>query len=124
MITLPSHTSHALQPLDVSCFKHFKITFNIYISMVNNDYKDPHKIILANWVDKTLDATLSKKNIKNGFKVTRIWPFNPKAMDGRTKPSELYTIENNIIASNENNVKNFDEGLNDTQGWGGHGTIV
>jgi len=27
MITLPSHTSHALQPLDVSCFKPFKITF-------------------------------------------------------------------------------------------------
>jgi hypothetical protein len=27
MITLPFHTSHALQPLDVSCFKPFKITF-------------------------------------------------------------------------------------------------
>jgi hypothetical protein len=26
MITLPSHTSHALQPLDVSCFKPFKTT--------------------------------------------------------------------------------------------------
>jgi hypothetical protein len=27
MITLPSHTSHALQPLDVYCFKPFKTTF-------------------------------------------------------------------------------------------------
>jgi hypothetical protein len=27
MITLPLHTSHALQPLDVSCFKPFKIAF-------------------------------------------------------------------------------------------------
>jgi hypothetical protein len=27
MITLPSHTSHALQPLDVSCFNPFKTTF-------------------------------------------------------------------------------------------------
>ncbi len=27
MITLPSHTSHALQPIDVSCFKPFKTTF-------------------------------------------------------------------------------------------------
>jgi hypothetical protein len=27
MITLPSHTSHALQPLDVVCFKPFKTTF-------------------------------------------------------------------------------------------------
>jgi len=34
-------------------------------------------------------------------------------MDGRTKPSELYTIEDSIIASNEDNVENFDEDLND-----------
>jgi hypothetical protein len=27
MITLPSHTSHVLQPLYVSCFKPFKVTF-------------------------------------------------------------------------------------------------
>jgi len=27
MITLPLHTSHALQPLDVACFKPFKIAF-------------------------------------------------------------------------------------------------
>jgi hypothetical protein len=27
MITLPFHTSHVLQPLDVSCFKPFKTTF-------------------------------------------------------------------------------------------------
>jgi hypothetical protein len=27
MITLPSHTSHVQQPLNVSCFKPFKITF-------------------------------------------------------------------------------------------------
>jgi hypothetical protein len=27
MITLPSHTSHALQPLDVSCFEPFNTTF-------------------------------------------------------------------------------------------------
>jgi len=27
MVTLPSHTSHVLQPLDVSSFKPFKIAF-------------------------------------------------------------------------------------------------
>jgi len=26
IVTLPSHTYHALQPLDVSCFKPFKTT--------------------------------------------------------------------------------------------------
>lgn len=29
-ITLPSHTSHTLQPLDVACFKPFKTTFKTY----------------------------------------------------------------------------------------------
>jgi hypothetical protein len=83
MITLPSHTSHVLQPLDVSCFKHFKTTClkKRYNSMFNNNYKEPYNITFANWVDKTLDAILSKKNIKNGFKVIGIWPFNPKPSD-------------------------------------------
>jgi hypothetical protein len=27
MFTLPSHTSHALQPLNLTCFKPFKIAF-------------------------------------------------------------------------------------------------
>jgi hypothetical protein len=27
MVTLPTHTSHALQPFDASCFKHLKTTF-------------------------------------------------------------------------------------------------
>ena len=30
MLSLPSHTSHALQPLDVACFKSFKSAFKAY----------------------------------------------------------------------------------------------
>jgi hypothetical protein len=30
-----------------------------------------------------------QKIIKNGFKVTRIWPLNPKAMDHKTRLSEF-----------------------------------
>jgi hypothetical protein len=29
LLTLPSHTSHAMQPLDVSCFKPFKQAFRL-----------------------------------------------------------------------------------------------
>jgi hypothetical protein len=32
-----------------------------------------------------------KKNIKARFKATSIWPFNPKAMDNKTWPLEIYT---------------------------------
>jgi hypothetical protein len=40
MIILPSHTFNAIQPLDVACFKPFKITFKNErnISMVRRNY--------------------------------------------------------------------------------------
>jgi hypothetical protein len=50
MITLPSHTSHVLQPLDVNYFKPFKITFRKEKdnNVVNNNYKEPYKIVFVN----------------------------------------------------------------------------
>jgi len=84
-------------------------------SMVKNNYNAPNKTILTTWVNKALDVALSKRNIKNWFKVTRIWPFNPKAMDGRTKPSEFYVVDYNN-GSNEDNEENSNEIINDTKG--------
>ncbi len=72
--------------------------------MVRNYYNEPNKVTFVGWVDKALDLALSKKNIQNGFQITRIWPLNLKAMDARTKPSELYTIDHNNGTSNEDNV--------------------
>ncbi len=53
MITLPSRTSHALQPLDMSCFKPFKITFKKVrdVIMFRNNHMEPDKISLVGWVD-------------------------------------------------------------------------
>ncbi len=53
MITLPSHTSHALQPLDVSCFKPFKTTFRKVrdATMFKSNHIELNKIIIAGWVD-------------------------------------------------------------------------
>jgi hypothetical protein len=64
MITLPSHTFHAFQPLDVACFKPFKITFKKEknIVVVNRSHIEPYKITLARWVDKALDLALTKEN--------------------------------------------------------------
>jgi hypothetical protein len=57
MVTLPTHTSHALQPLDVSNFKPFKTTFRKKRdnAMVNNNHCELDKCTLANWVEKSLD---------------------------------------------------------------------
>ncbi len=56
MISLPSHTSYALQPLNVSCFKPFKIVFRKKDGVViNNNYAKLGKIVLFEWIDKALD---------------------------------------------------------------------
>ncbi len=74
MITLPSHTFHALQPLGVAWFKPFRIAFRKErdILMVRRNYIEPIKIALARWVDKALDLRLTRQNIMLGFKGTRI----------------------------------------------------
>ncbi len=56
MMTLPSHTSHALQPLDVSCFKPFKTVFRKVrdVAMFKSNHMEPNKIILIGWVDQAL----------------------------------------------------------------------
>ncbi len=60
MITLPSHTSHALQPFNVSFnFKAFKTQFKKEIDSV----VVIEKIMLIGQVDKTLDQTLLEKII-------------------------------------------------------------
>jgi hypothetical protein len=54
---LPSHTSHALQPLYLACFKPFKTAFikERYTTIINRNYIEPDKIVLVGWMDKTLD---------------------------------------------------------------------
>ncbi len=59
--------SHALQPLDVSCFKPFKIAFRKKRDsvMVKTNNCELNKCTLARQVDKALKQTLINKNIIN-----------------------------------------------------------
>lgn len=94
---------HVLQPLDVSCFKSFKTTCKIKrdnAMVINNHYELKQSTFVSSVV-KVLDLILSKINIKNGFNVTWIWPFSPKAMDEETKQKEAYTITIYIHILNE-----------------------
>jgi hypothetical protein len=56
MIILPLCKFHARQPLDVTCFKPFKIAFRKErdTTMVKRNYKIKIKMTLVGWVDKTL----------------------------------------------------------------------
>jgi hypothetical protein len=54
MDTLPSHTSHALQPLDITYFKPFKTTFKKERdrAIINRNYIKLNKIVLVGWWTK------------------------------------------------------------------------
>ncbi len=45
-------------------------------------------------------------------------------MDGRTKPNEFYIINCNNGTFDEDNVKNFDEVMNDIEGWDENGVAT
>lgn len=53
---------------------------------------EPYKIILAKWVDKPLQQSLKKQNIKFGFKVCKIWPLNFATMARKFGPNEVFTL--------------------------------
>ena len=61
MVTLPSHTSHTLQPLDCSVFKPFKGYFRRYHDYwyKHNVAATPSKQTLAQWVSLALRLALS-----------------------------------------------------------------
>ena len=92
MLSLPSHTSHALQPLDVICFKPFKTTFRAYRDkyMMDNHGGKVEKETLAHLVDLALTKALSKSNIMAGFRTTGIWPLNLERMQTKMGPSKPF----------------------------------
>jgi hypothetical protein len=82
LLTLPSHTSHALQPLDISVFKLFKQHFREYRDfwIFHNLNQPARKQTLAQWVALSLKKVLSVTNIRNGFSSTGIFPFNRQVL--------------------------------------------
>jgi hypothetical protein len=92
MITLPFRTSHTVI-IKLSCCKLLKTTFKRERdgAMVKINYMELNKITLVIWVNKAFNQSLTKHSIKFGFKVCKIWPLNPKAMEVKTNPSNIYT---------------------------------
>jgi hypothetical protein len=64
--------------------------------MVINNYSKLNKITLVGWdVNKPLDQTLPKHNIKYGFKVTKIWLLNLRVMNNNLFLNEMHiTLDN------------------------------
>jgi hypothetical protein len=92
LLILPSHTSHALQPLDLSVFKPFKNAFRLYRDMWVIKYKGmrTRKETLAEWISKSLHVALTPQNIASGFRAIGISPFDRTKLDGKMTPSAAF----------------------------------
>jgi hypothetical protein len=119
IISLPSYTSHALQPLDVSCFKPFKTAFRQTRdswTLVNKG-KRVEKQDLCEWTAKALLKSLNCKNIKSGFKKIGIWPLNPKAVAAQMAPSQGFEEGQESFDSNQ---VDYTSSGSDEEGGSGH----
>ncbi|MCO5552272.1 hypothetical protein L7F22_005784 [Adiantum nelumboides] len=94
LITLLAHTSHKLQPLDVSVFKSLKTHFckERDIWHLQTLTRQASKTELATIAAKAIDSALTEANIKSGFKATEIWPFNPNALNFDNMPCNHISI--------------------------------
>jgi hypothetical protein len=76
LLFLPPHTSHVLQPLDLSVFSPLKSHYRKevgYLTLLT----DSSPLGKQNFLDcyqKARKEALSAKNIKNGWKATGLWP--------------------------------------------------
>jgi hypothetical protein len=93
LLTLPSYTFHALQPLDVAVFKPFKSHFREYCNhwLSRNMNQRATKEILAQWMSLALKKALIDRNIKKDFSTTRIYPINRGAIREKLTPSQSFT---------------------------------
>lgn len=80
-ISLPPHSSHLLQPLDVGCFSVLKRRYSQEIEVfikahINHITKAEFFIAFQ----KAYNRTMTKENIKAGFSGAGLFPYNPQAV--------------------------------------------
>lgn len=83
MLTLPPHCTHKMQPLDRSIFGALKAYYNSACTswMDNNPGTTMRIDHIASLVGQALPKATKRENIKIGFKVCGIFPYNRDVFD-------------------------------------------
>ncbi|KAI5082385.1 hypothetical protein GOP47_0002128 [Adiantum capillus-veneris] len=114
IITLPAHTSHKLQPLDVSVFKSLKVQFRKErdIWQQKTSSRQATKAELATIVARAIESSFTESNITAGFRATGIWPLNLSTVHFEGMPSKHINIvedETTEIFREEDNIENLSQ---------------
>jgi hypothetical protein len=79
LIYLPAHSSHVLQPLDLTCFSPLKSSYRRQIAELASleDSAPIKKIRFIQYYARAREDGLTERNIRSGFAAAGIVPFNP-----------------------------------------------
>lgn len=101
LISMPSHTSHYLQPLDRSVFKSLKYHFyeQCRLWLNQNPGRRITRLSFGTLLNKAWGKAASAENAISGFKATGVYPFNPEAV-----PDYAFSIQESQGVSSTNSI--------------------
>lgn len=115
---LPAHTSHILQPMDVSCYGPLeKIYNNLCHKLMRESSANITRYNVCDVAGKAYTRALSPENIQSGFRKTGISPLNSEAIRMEClAPAEVFKQISPDVNStlSEKNTHN-DNGNSDTE---------
>lgn len=78
---LPAHTSHILQPMDVSCYGPLEKIYNsLCHKLMRESSATNTRYNVCEVAGKAYTRALSSENIQSGFRKSGIYPLNPEAI--------------------------------------------
>lgn len=98
LVSLPPHTSHRLQPLDVTFFSSLKAAYSkeCDLHMKSHHYNKIDVTDIAELFAKAYNRVTSKEKGLNGFKHTGIFPLNRNVF-GEEEFTEVTQDENSVV---------------------------
>ena len=115
---LPAHTSHILQPMDVSCYGPLeKIYNNLCHKLMRESSANITRYNVCEVAGKAYTRAPSPENIQSGFRKTGIFPLNSEAIRMEyLAPAEVFKQTNadvNVTPSEKNTQSNSDTEVED-----------
>lgn len=105
LLTFPPHTSHRLQPLDVSVYGPFKARFKSEQNnwLVSNPGKTISIYNISALANKSFVESFSPKNLISGFAKCGIFPFNRDTFSDQDFLTSFVTDRPNPVVENKEN---------------------